>query len=380
MSSALEEAIVAKVHRGDVRIPAYPPAAGKLARVLQKPNFTIDDVVKVLRSDEVLAATALRLANSAYYSRGQTATTLSTAAVRIGSNQLHRLAVAAGTQRVFSSPGPLAALRRRAWRQSLMSAAICECLATQAQQPAEDSFVAGLLHDIGRVLAIAVIEEVGNGIAEEEAWKLVERFHVELGMVIAARWMLPAAIEEVIADHHVRDALPAEAVLRRVQAADQVVQLLEAEPSVTPERLGAIGVLSTRECKALSDMIPTMPEFIEAFGINQPADVAAVAAAASSAQRVPSDAIAVELHSVGPSPIFGALTGGGPQSLSVAVAVPGRVNWLVQVKVEGLSFWANVKGSKATEVGHEWDLKPFALTPELAHRWVALTEGFAKAA
>ncbi|MBK7859128.1 MAG: HDOD domain-containing protein [Archangiaceae bacterium] len=370
MSEALESAIVARVQRGDVRVPAYPPSAGKLQRVLGKPGFTIDEVVKVLRTDDVLAATTLRVANSVFYSRGEPASTLSNAVVRIGSQQLHRLSVAAGTQRVFAAPGPLASLRRRAWRQSLTAAIVCECLAQAGGKPSEEAFIAGLLHDIGRVLAITVIEELGCT-DEVEGWRVVERFHVELGMVIAAKWMLPTALEEVIADHHARDATETDPNLRFVQIADQVVALMEQEPLITAERLGGIGLLTTQECKALAKRIPTMPELVEAFGLDGPessntVSVPLTPAAANSKQ--------VQLSAAGPGPMTAELTKASTTGLTVRASTPGRSNWLVQVKLEDVSFWANVQQSQpVASGGFEWELKPFALSAEMANRWAALT-------
>lgn len=369
---SFDQQLVARVQRGDVRVPAYPPSAGKLQRVLGREGYTVADVVNVLRTDDVLAATTLRLANSAYYARGEPSSTLSKAVVRIGSQQLHRLTVAAGTTRLFASPGPLSGLRRRAWRQSLLSAAVCETLAHAAGDAPEESFVAGLLHDIGRVLAIAVIEELG-GTNEEEVWPVVERFHVELGMVIAARWMLPAALEEVIADHHVRDAGPQDVVLRRVQAADQVVAVLEAEPSVTAERLGAIALLTTKECATLAASIPQLPEFIEAFGLN--------AGAETAVQSVKSASRPVQLKAAGPDPICAELVKGDATSLTVRAGSPGRPNWLVQVTVDELTFWANVSASRpAAEGGFEWELRPFALAADVAAKWSALTAALKRAA
>ncbi|MBL8950405.1 MAG: HDOD domain-containing protein [Myxococcaceae bacterium] len=377
MTDYFDQQIVARVQRGDVRVPAYPPSAGKLQRVLGQPGYTISDVVGVLRTDDVLAATTLRLANSAYYARGSAASTLSTAVVRIGSQQLHRLTMAAGTGRVFASSGPLAGLRRRAWRQSLISAVVCERLAEAAGEPAEESFVAGLLHDIGRVLAIAVIEELG-GTNEDDMWPVVERFHVELGMVIAAKWMLPPALEEVIADHHVRDAGPNDVILRRVQAADQVVALLEAEPTASAERLGTIGVLTPRECALLAKTIPGMPEFIEAFGINQIPDRAPAPAKTVAPPRATRP---VQLKATGPDPIGGELVNGSATSLTVRASTAGRPNWLVQVTVDQLTFWANVTGSQPDPAGgFEWLLKPFALAADAAARWGEITAQLPKAA
>ncbi len=377
MNATVEQAIVARVQKGDVRVPAFPKSARKLAEVLDRPDFSMEDIVKVLRSDDVLAATTLRMANSAFYARGSPTETVSAAVVRIGGKELHRLGVASGAARVFGSPGPFAGLRRRAWTQALLSAAICEQLATVADEPTEASFLAGLMHDIGRVLVIAVLEAVKTPMSDAEAWQYVERFHVELGMVLAARWKLPPSIETIISDHHARDAEPGEEVLRRVQASDTIVQMLEVEPTVTAERLGSVAMLSTAECRALAEAIPRMPEWMEAFSTEMPTDHAAV-----SVPLVPTTFTRpVELMAAGPVPVKGELLSGGPSELTVRTSAPGRANWLVQVKVEDLSFWANVRStSPSAGGGHEWLMKPFALSPDVAAKWSQIVRCLDKAA
>jgi putative nucleotidyltransferase with HDIG domain len=379
MSDAVEQAIVARVQRGDIRVPAWPRSTHKLQTVLSNPAASVADVVKVLRSDDVLAGTTLRLANSAFYARGSAVTSLAAAVARLGMKELHRLGVASAAARVFAGPGPLAGLRQRAWRHALVEAAICEKLAQLAgTRDDEASFLGGLLHDIGRVLAIAALEQVGAPPDLEECWTLVDRLHVELGMVLAAKWKLPADIETLISDHHARTATDAEPVLKRVQIADAISKLMETSASVSAERLASIPELDPGCCAELAHALPRLPELIEAFsgeaGHSAPAVAAPFAPAAAPSART-------LLICGGPVPIPVELMHTTHTSMRVRAASAGKVNWLVQVKAEDLSFWANVTASAPVlGGGHEWTLKPFAMAPDVEKRWLAFAGELSAAA
>jgi len=379
MSDAVEQAIVARVQRGDVRVPAWPRSAHRLQAVLSHPGASVADVVKVLRTDDVLAGTTLRLANSAFYARGAPVTSLAAAVARLGMKELHRLGVASAAQRAFGGPGPLAGLRQRAWRHALVEAAICEKLAQLAgTQDEEASFLGGLLHDIGRVLAIAALEQVGAPGDLEECWRIVDRLHVELGMVLAAKWKLPADIEMLIADHHVRSASDAELVLRRVQIADVISKMMETSPSISVEMLECVPDLDARHCAELAYALPRLPELIEAFSGETRHVTPAAAAPFVAADAPPARRLSI---CGGPVPLEVELLRAARETLAVRAEAAGKVNWLVQVKAGDLSFWANVTASSPGEGGgHEWTLKPFAMAPDAEKRWLAFAGGLSAAA
>lgn len=122
------------------------------------PQHSLAQVVDAVKVDPLLAAAVLRIANSASHSRGQPTTSLFTAITRIGEKELARLALASGLGVASTGAGPLLALRRGAMQDALTSALICERLAPEFGLDAEHLFLEGLLHDVGRLVALATLE------------------------------------------------------------------------------------------------------------------------------------------------------------------------------------------------------------------------------
>src|SRR6266540_1684124 len=92
----LDAAIVDLVSRGAVKIPPYPAVAMKVEQLVRRQDFGLGELTKLVASDQALAADALRLANSAFYSRGTPITSLNAAIGRIGAKEVSRLALASG--------------------------------------------------------------------------------------------------------------------------------------------------------------------------------------------------------------------------------------------------------------------------------------------
>lgn len=273
------EAVVADRIRGrELRVPPSPVVALRLLQVLDDPESAMASVVGALEKDQGLAALVLRLSNSVKYRRSGEVTTLAQAVARVGRSVLREVAVARELHDRTLGRGPLVALRRRAWRDALTSAQVAGHIAPWFGVKREEAWIAGLLHDIGRVPAIGLLEDVltehpdADTRTEEGWWALVESHHVALGMRLADAWKLPAMVASAIESHH-RDYEQGP-LLEVLRAADQVVRMLEGRGFVPADHLGAIATLSTEQCESLAEFLPTLPAVLDAFrepALDQPA-------------------------------------------------------------------------------------------------------------
>ncbi|HUK65192.1 MAG TPA: HDOD domain-containing protein, partial [Anaeromyxobacteraceae bacterium] len=274
-----DAAIVDLVSRDVVEIPPYPAVALKIQALVRRQDFGLDELTKLVASDQALAADALRCANSALYSRGSQAVTLNAAINRIGASEVVRLAVASGLGAQARKNGPLVTLKRQVWLDALACAALAQELARKRGLSAEEAFLCGLLHDFGKVIIIACIEDIlekgrDKRARPAEAWMaLVERYHVELGLVLATRWKLPSLVSDVISLHHSDDCSSAEspAMVEVVAATDEVVALLADETWLSSEALGTVSALSAPECELVSRVLDRLPGFIASFEGTAPA-------------------------------------------------------------------------------------------------------------
>ena len=253
---------------GTVKIPPYPSIALRLQGIVDEGNFGLADLARIVAADAVVTATVLRLANSGYYRGTARLTALPDAISRIGAQELCRVALAASLGSTVGAHGPLAGLRRSTWRQALGSALVSQVLGPLRRLGAQQSFLCGLLHDFGRVVAIASLEEVlvaqPGTLAEADWIEIVDRLHVELGTLMSARWNLPDLLVEVIAGHHEPPlAGNSRAFIELVCSADEVVMLMEDCPYLLRRDFDRVTSLDgPQEVEALMQYIPLIPGYI----------------------------------------------------------------------------------------------------------------------
>ncbi len=379
----LEEA----VSRGTPRVPPYPLTALRLQKILASDDYSVNDLVNEMRADPVFAGNILRLANTSFYRRGGEVTSLPVAVGRIGARELTRLAMSAALAQVSTSGGPLRELRRRAWREAVASALLCEALAElQGADPAE-SFVAGLLHDVGKTLAIGVAEDLivkkgqNQARSSESWWQLIERYHIRLGVTLAERWQLPGALGAAIALHHDR-AEQDGALIKRVNCADAIVSLMESHLEVTSDAVAALG-LDAKTAEALSKRISRVPEFITAFEAESPEDDVSrrsmpspiLSAPKTEFVAAPVTKLLIETHGGVFSGQPWVVCGISSNALIVqsSVLVPSHLLIDLSLKPSGIRFWAIV--FRCEQLGdskpavYELTLRPFALNAEATSKW-----------
>jgi HD-like signal output (HDOD) protein len=265
----LDAALAARVKKGTIQVPPSPVVALRMMQLLSDESTPSSALIATLQKDQALTAIVLRLANSAHYRRGAEVVSLEQALLVLGRKTLREVSVARELHGQTLHTGPLVALRRRAWRESFSSAHVASFLAPMFEAKAEEAFVAGLLHDIGRVPVIGVLEQLltehpeSDTRSEDGWWAAVETHHVELGALLSQRWQLPAPIAQAITAHH--DEAHASPMLEVLRVADAVVQLMEGEPMLAASRLGVIAQLSTAQCEELAALLPRIPPMLDAF-------------------------------------------------------------------------------------------------------------------
>jgi HD-like signal output (HDOD) protein len=373
----LETGLEELVSSGAVRVPPYPACALRLQGVLATDTYTLDQLVGAMQGDPVFAANLLRLSNSPFYRRGAEVTSLQVAVQRVGARELVRLAMAASVASLASVAGALHPLRRQAWRQALSSALVAEALCGVVGAEPAEAFVAGLLHDAGKLLVIGALEELGERHAlqvreEAEWWALVERHHLRCGELLAQRWRLPGALGAVITTHH--DPVATLGPLPRLaHLADQVVALLELEPEVDEAALLAAGIPEGGVAAVLA-RLPGIPATLAAFesGGHGRAEASAHAPRPSTACDDAPEGLRLEV--TGEAGAWPALHL-GPASLEVLAPRLLVPNLLLEctLRPSGLHFFALVQRCLGQDGGYATELKPFALAPEEAAQWRKLT-------
>lgn len=202
-----------KIAAGVKDLPALPQIVNKVIKLTDDPNSNVNDLGNLICQDQSLTAKVLRLANSAYYGFPRRIGTVSQAIVILGFNTIRSLVMAASVHQVLSREVEGYSLGQgELWRHSIGVAMGARLLSkrTRLEVP-EQAFIAGLLHDIGKVVLShyvrteydSILKLVANGIPFMEAEKQVLGFdHAAIGAKVAEKWNLPSDLVQAIAGHH----------------------------------------------------------------------------------------------------------------------------------------------------------------------------------
>jgi hypothetical protein len=144
-----------KVRAYILRIAGLSTTAVKVLRTCNEPNTCANDLNRVISLDPVLTGRVLQLINSAYYSLPSKVNSLTRAIILLGLNTVKNLVLSFAVFESFSKRDTFRVFSADDfWTHSLSVAAAAKLLSIQRGVPLaerEDYFVAGLMHDIGKI-------------------------------------------------------------------------------------------------------------------------------------------------------------------------------------------------------------------------------------
>lgn len=197
------------------RMQPMPVSYPQLAQAAADPHADLQRIVGLIEYDPALTATALKLANSAYYARGDAVVSVRQAVQRLGAGRILQMTVGHHLRNRMAAACPGYDLdEKELWRHSVAAAVAADLLPRYAKValPAV-AFTAALLHDIGKfILSRHLTAEVKADIRQAAAlhrlpYVQAERSvlgfdHAQVGGVIARRWKFPDTLAEAISYHH----------------------------------------------------------------------------------------------------------------------------------------------------------------------------------
>ena len=217
-------------------IPSFPQVISRLTEVAEDPNSSSSDLAEVMDKDQALSAKVLKLVNSAFYSLPRPVSSLRHAITLIGFNSVRSLAISVSVRGAF--PGDKDPDAQQAfWEHSLFVACATRLLGERNRLPYKDDlFTAGLMHDIGVLVARRYLEEealqadrivVEEGITTIQAERQVIGVeHTLLGAWLAEHWRLPPLLHSAIRDHHDAKMRKNESIMGLDQELRKVVEIV----------------------------------------------------------------------------------------------------------------------------------------------------------
>ena len=195
-------------------LPTLPRTVLRITEMVNDPRASARDLSRIITDDQVLTARLLKLVNSSFYGFPQRVSTVTGAIVLIGFDAIRNLLLTTSVLDLF----PPRTFRGRRHQESLWDHSLGCAIGAKAigeilrYEKLEELFVAGLLHDIGKIVTMSLLPEqfariagrVQQGrllISAAEA-EVLGCTHADIGRLLAQRWNLPAKLVSLIEHHH----------------------------------------------------------------------------------------------------------------------------------------------------------------------------------
>lgn len=203
-----------EILRGVSRLRPLPASASRILKALEDPGATAGIVADLVALDQALTAYVLRVANSTGLGFRTACSSVRDAVMRLGFKQVRSLVLST------VASGPLSSRlngyrlgAKELWYHSLAVANGAHWLAAALRYPdPEEAYVAGLLHDLGKLLLDQYVQadyqEITGRVqvSQTPVWQIeAELFgidHAAVGGLMTGHWQFPPALVEAIRCHH----------------------------------------------------------------------------------------------------------------------------------------------------------------------------------
>jgi putative nucleotidyltransferase with HDIG domain len=195
-----------------IDIPVFHQVALRIQQLLQNSDYNVNDIVTIVNDDPSLASKMLTMANSAFNSGASLVTTIKEALVRLGSQQIINLAFTASNASQKSDNKIIDEHITKLWIHSHTVAVVSSWLAMVLQKDkkirinVEETYLAGLLHDIGKLYLLKSMEKLDSaGVLKVDHITIdtvLFEIHVDQGVRVMEHWKIPAMYIDIAKNHH----------------------------------------------------------------------------------------------------------------------------------------------------------------------------------
>ncbi|MDT8405645.1 MAG: HDOD domain-containing protein [Methylococcales bacterium] len=215
------------------QMPAFPNSVQRIIELTRDSAADPKELVKTIETDPIMTIKILKVVNSPYYGLSRKISSIQRAVVLIGVNTLKNLALSVASIGILQPTNPAGFDTRQFLKHSLATAALCKRLAEQLAIPAQscgDYFVAGLLHDFGKIVYAQYLPEAFTealAMSQREQCSLhhaeqavIGIDHSQAGAFLAEYWAFDPILVEAINHHHA--PVPEHSITQCLFAANQI--------------------------------------------------------------------------------------------------------------------------------------------------------------
>jgi putative nucleotidyltransferase with HDIG domain len=192
-------------------LPPFDKTALRVHQEIQKPDVPVEKIEKLIIADPALSGQILKMANSAFF-RGLTPVmTVRDAIVRLGLDEIIRMVMVLSQKKIYETKDTyIKNYRNILWHHALVCALSSQWVARKAgfENLTQEVFFAALLHDIGKLFLITVVEKIKESKqapfipSKAVVNEIIRSQHTVKGYQLLKKWNIPDQYCQVVKEHH----------------------------------------------------------------------------------------------------------------------------------------------------------------------------------
>lgn len=227
-NQSLVTMIETALENDSVDLPVFDQVAQKIYDSAQNNTITTEELCELLMEDPICVSEVLRMSNSSFFSGLTEIDTLADATVRLGIKQVAALVMSISQKRLYSASDSIFHTRLlNLWQHISTASLAARWIAKTAgyRSLSDQVHVAALLHDVGKLSLLRIIEEISSkqdiNFSDELIDSTLEKLYCAHGARLLEIWELPTSLCTTIADLEKNELEPDDISLAIVRLADK---------------------------------------------------------------------------------------------------------------------------------------------------------------
>jgi len=193
--------------------PSLPSVVSHVLKIKADPKSTVEDLIDAIRPDLALHTAILKISNSAFFGQMRKVSSLKQALMVIGFSEIQNIVLSKAVFNSFKKIQSNSAFRiNEFWEHSFLCGLASKIISNDLSEDSNDFFVAGLIHDIGKLVLLMTMPHDFEMIVHESdpfpmntataEKKIIGITHDQIGMSLLMRWMFPENLIKAVGFHH----------------------------------------------------------------------------------------------------------------------------------------------------------------------------------